>query len=55
MVRMGGSLLSYTKSLTLIPKLASIRMEGCLDADLADDFMGFKAFLCCGTSVEDWT
>ena len=44
MVRMGGSLLSYAKSLTLIPKLASIKTEGCLDAALTDAFIDFEAF-----------
>ena len=52
---MGGSLLSYAKSLTLIPKLARVATEGCSDAALTDAFMGFEVFRCCGSSLEDLT
>jgi hypothetical protein len=51
----GGSLLSYAKSLTLIPKLASVATDGCSDAALTDAFMGFEIFRCCGSSLEDLT
>jgi len=44
---MGGSLLSYAKSLTLIPKFANIATAGCPDAALTDAFIGLEAFRCC--------
>jgi hypothetical protein len=49
MVGMGGRLLSYAKSLTLIPKIASVETEGCSDAAWTDAFISFKfeAFLSC--------
>ena len=55
MVWIGGSLLSYAKSLTLIPKLASVETEGCWDAALTDAF-DLEALLCCGhiETLEFW-
>jgi len=49
----GRSLLSYAKSLTLIPNLASVATVGCSDAALTDAFMGFEAFRCCGSCLEE--